>query len=47
MSIRIKVLIITGIIGIAMVSGTLQALASPRKSVEKEGEQEQGKGEKS
>ena len=36
-----------GIIGIAVVAGTLQALNSPRKAVKKEEEQEQGKGEKS
>jgi len=46
MRIGIKILFITGIIGIAVVAGTLQALTSPRKIVKKEGEQEQGKGEK-
>jgi len=46
MSIRIRLLFISGIIGIAVVSGTLQALSSPRKVVKKEGEPEQGKGEK-
>ena len=46
MSIRIKVLIIAGIMGIAVVTGTLQALTSPRKGEKKEEEQEQGQGEK-
>ena len=46
MSIRTKVLFIAGIIGIAVVAGTVQALASPRKIVKKERDQEQGKGEK-
>jgi len=46
MSIRIKVLCIAGIIGIAVVSGTLQALASPRTVVKKERDQEEEKGEK-
>jgi hypothetical protein len=46
MSLRFKVLCITGIIGIAVVAGTLQALASPRTSVKKEEDREQRKGEK-
>jgi hypothetical protein len=46
MSLRFKVLCIAGIIGIAVVSGTLQALKAPRKIVKKEEDQEQGKGEK-
>jgi len=40
MSIKITVLILTGITGIAVVAGTLQALDSPRKGVKKEGDQE-------
>jgi hypothetical protein len=39
MSIRTKALFIAGIIGLAVVAGTLQALSSPRKPVKKEGAQ--------
>jgi hypothetical protein len=42
----LKVLFMAGIIGIAVVSGTLQALNSPRKAVKKEEDKDQGKGEK-
>ncbi|MDH4231723.1 MAG: hypothetical protein OEW04_06805 [Nitrospirota bacterium] len=42
----IKVLFVTGIMGIAVVAGAFQALNSPRKSGKKEEEQEKGKAEK-
>jgi hypothetical protein len=39
MSTRTKLLFLAGIMGIAVVTGTLQALTSPRKVGKKEGDQ--------
>ena len=39
---RIRVFLIAGIIGIAVVAGVLEALTTPRKREETEGKKEEG-----